>query len=358
MAFQMGGIANILATISTSASAPVAKAVKNSGTGEDRPVAIRPELAVLGGDPAFPVAAALRRAGANVLDAEPAPEGTSDTLAQRYGFGLASVRTGPLDSIRLMRHLVDEALADQQPRNLFWTQPDGQVIDGRRAAIEPQGLPDLATASSYRAAHLTALRHVLTTAPVLILCLARTDTLLDPEDGCAYPKPPAEAVLPPGISLATHRSGPAELDADFFAMHATLIAANPGLRLRIVVKPAGPDPAACQDEATLRACAAGWAGRLSSVSTDPIFDHLLDRALRNTAAGQDNGALTHVLVGLAEGADLATLLAPASAPEPLPPQMDDKAARRERRKLREARRQKPRKDGSVVCEDELLEAFS
>ncbi|MCU0827777.1 MAG: hypothetical protein MUE52_10310 [Tabrizicola sp.] len=340
-------------------SAPVAKAVKSSGTAADRPATIRPELAVLGGDPAFPVAAALRRAGANVLDAEPPPEGTSDALAQRYGFGLASVRAGRLDSLGLMRNLVEEALTDRQPRHLFWTQPDGQVIDGFRAAIDPQGLPDLAAASSYRKAHLAALRRVLTSAPILILCLTRTGAMVDPADGSAFPEPPPGTVLPPSANLAAHAPDPAELDADFATLHGILQAANPGLRLRVVVKPAGSDPVASRDEATLRACASGWAGRFPSVSADPLFDHLLDRTLHSTSGSGDDSAIFRVLVGLAEGADLAVLLGagPASAPSPSPPQLD-KAARRERRKLRQARRQKSKKDSSVVCEDELLEAFS
>jgi hypothetical protein len=317
------------------------------------------EIAVLGGDRSWSVARLLRQAGLTVIDAEPPPAQTPAPLAERHGFGLASVRGGRLGHLRQLRQLVEAALGGTGPRAVGWPQPDGTVVDGLRADVDPCGLADGAEVAAYRAAHLAAVRHVVLRAQVLIICPATLSGLVDPADGTVYPTPPAGVALPGDAALVPYRSGDAEAEADLVALLASLKAVNSGIRLRVVVRPGGADPAACAEEAALRALAAGWSQRIAGVAADPVFDHLLERATEVEAGTDRAQRLGAVLAGLLGGDDLVDLLSPeglaqgavAAAP-PL-----DKAARKERRKNREARRQK-QKAPSVVCEDELLEAFS
>jgi hypothetical protein len=308
----------------------------------------------------------LRRAGIEVLDVDPPPEGISATLAARYGFGHASLRAGRLDHLRQVRQLVEAALSDWRPRNAVWLQPDGSLIDGLRATVDPHGLADPAAAHAYRDAHLAAARRLFTTARVLILSPSTTTGLFDPDDNCLYPDPPETVTLSEGLRLSRLRATPEDLDADFAAIHATLRAHNPDLHLHLMIRPAGSAHQACEDEAILRSLAASWQIRLPGVTADPLLDHLLDRFTAEADKGRDIPGLGHLIAGLLTGGDLASLLAaPAQiqtdltgAPAgPVADKSSGKAARRERRRNRDARRQKG-KSGSVVCEDELLEAFS
>lgn len=314
------------------------------------------ELAVVGGDRSWSVARLLRRAGLAVIDAEPPPAQTPEALVERYGFGVASVRGGRLGHLRQVRQLVAEALNGWQPQHAIWAQPDGTVVDGLRADLDPVGLPDRAAVKAYRAGHLAAVRHVILRAQVLVVCPATLQGLLDPADGTIYPVPPASVALPGEAALVPYRSTVEEAEADLVALLADLKAVNPGLILRVVVRPAGADAAACEDEAVLRALAAEWQGRLAGVEADPLFDHLLDRAALVEPGSERAMRLGGLLSGLLRGEDIVDLLVPGAPPPAAAPAMD-KAARKERRKNREARRQK-QKGSSVVCEDELLEAFS
>lgn len=312
-------------------------------------------IAVLGGGPGWSVAQRLRLLGVAVMDAEPPPAQTPEQLAEKYGFGFASVRAGRLAHLGHARQVVEAALAGRSFPNAFWTQPDGSVLDALRVEVDPHGLPDRTAAEAYRQAHLATVRRLVLRAQVLILCPITLRSWRDPADGTLYPEPSA-GVTTNGLQLTDSRSTPEAVDADFAALHALLKSANPALRLRLVIRPSGTDLAACADEAVLRALAGRWVERFSDVSADPVFDHLLDRAAQieaGSGAAQSAGA---ILSGLLNGAELGQLLSGAvAAPAPTAPL--DKAARKERRRNREAKRQKA-KSGSVVCEDELLEAFS
>lgn len=143
----------------------MAKADKDSGPANPGPRMTGRGIAVLGGDAAFPLASLLRRTGVEVLDADPPPEGISATLAARYGFGHASLRAGRLDHLRQVRQLVEAALSDWRPRNGVWLQPDGSLIDGLRATVDPQGLADPAAARAYPDAHLACKSDLAGTRP-------------------------------------------------------------------------------------------------------------------------------------------------------------------------------------------------
>ncbi|WP_444429321.1 hypothetical protein ACTTAM_10520 [Rhodobacter capsulatus] len=191
-------------------------------------------LTVLGGDPAF--SQALRRGGARLDDAEPGPKQASAALLAQFHYGLASARAGALGDVRLIAQLIAAARGEAQP--VFWPQPDGTLVDAARPEVDPAGLPDLATATAYRQAHLRALARLLAEAETLVLPLGTPALLADPDGGQVFPRPPA-ALLPPRLARGPHHHR-RDLDAGFARLWAGLQALNPALRLCLIVLPARP----------------------------------------------------------------------------------------------------------------------
>jgi|GEM_PF-5519671 len=316
-------------------------------------------VAVLGGGPALPLAALLRAEGVGVLEAEPAPKQVSPALAARFHYGVSSVRAGTLGDLRQVRQFVGQALSSTIPARAFWPQPDGTVVDGLRAGIEPYGLAGLAAARAYRLAHLEATAALLRRAAVVVIPL-HTAAGLAAADGTVFPPAPAGVTVPGALKLRAQRWTRADLDADFAALHADLNAARPGVAIRLIVAPL---PGAAADEAgvaLLREAAAVWARQFAGVAHDPVLDQLAARLIALPAGHPGAGRLGAAVARLACGADILDLLPPASGEAAAAPAEAPAKAARGRKAGRRGRR--AGREGAaaarVVCEDELLEAFS
>ncbi|TKD26474.1 hypothetical protein FBT96_00405 [Rhodobacter capsulatus] len=312
-------------------------------------------LAVLGGDPA--VSQALRRGGALLADAEPGPKQASAALLAQFHYGLASARAGALGDVRLLAQLIAAAQGEAAP--VFWPQPDGTLVDAARPEVDPAGLPDLATATAYRQAHLTALARLLAEAETLVLPLGAPTLLTDPASGQVFPRPPAGLHAP---DWPEARMSAKDLDAGFARLSAGLQALNPTLRLCLIVLPAPPGARAetRASHALLAARAADWARGTARVRHDPVLDALVGRLLAQGGEAADPDPLAALVVRLCGGADLLDLLAGGAAPPPAAAATDRKQRAKdpERRARRKARAEAKGKTAKVMCEDELLEAFS
>ncbi|ETD91164.1 hypothetical protein [Rhodobacter capsulatus] len=312
-------------------------------------------LTVLGGDPAF--SQALRRGGARLDDAEPGPKQASAALLAQFHYGLASARAGALGDVRLIAQLIAAARGEAQP--VFWPQPDGTLVDAARPEVDPAGLPDLATATAYRQAHLTALARLLTEAETLVLPLGTPALLADPDGGQVFPRPPATLLAP---DWPEARTTARDLDAGFARLWAGLQALNPALRLCLIVLPAPPGARAetRASHALLAARAADWARGTAQVRHDPVLDALVGRLLA-PGGEADADRLASLVVRLCGGADLLDLVAGAAPDADTPDAATDRKRRAkdpERRARRKARAEARGKTAKVMCEDELLEAFS
>lgn len=322
------------------------------------PAAIR--LTVLGGDPAFALAPLLRRGGATVADAEPGPKQASAALLTRFHYGLASARAGWLGDARLIAQLIEEArgIAPGGADPVFWPQPDGTLVDAARPGVDPAGLPDLATATAYRQAHLAALARLIADTETLVLPLGSPALLTDPASGRVFPRPPAGIAAP---DWPEARTTARDLDAGFARLLAGLQALNPGLALRLIVLPAPPGARAetRTAQALLSARAADWAQGDARVQHDPVLDALVGRLCALPAEAADHDRLAALVARLCGGADLLDLLGGAAAR--LAPVAEGRRPRHkdpERRAKRKARAEAKGKTAKVMCEDELLEAFS
>lgn len=328
-----------------------------------------PAVAVLGGDAAWSVLALLRKAGVEVAETEAAPKQINADLAARFCFGMASVRSGALGDLRAVLQLMQAAAGVWAPKNWVWTDADGSYIDGLRPRIDPYGFAVKADLVAYRAAHLAAVAKLLAGVTTLVLPLGQMAGLVDTADGAVYPMAVAGAKLPRGCKLVPTVYTAETMTADFAALHAALTALRPGLVIRLVIAEPVVGLEALAVQAQLRGLAAHWAASFADVIYDPMLDHLLARQ-----AGSDPDArLGGVVQKLMAGGDLldAVTAAPAQlALEdaemgiPAPDAPRDKRDRAQRRAERAAGKKggKAKGEGSkgarVMCEDELLEAFS
>jgi len=314
-------------------------------------------LSLLGADPALPLAQALRRGGAALADAEPGPKQASAELLARFHYGLASARAGRLGDVRLIAQLFEEVAT--RPAPLLWPQPDGTQVDAARPEVDPAGLPDTAAATAYRAAHLDALAKLLGETETLILPLSAPPLLCDPQSGRVAPRP-SKGVIAPDWPEA--RCTAKELDAGFARLLSALTTLAPKAVLRLIVLPA---PAGASSEmraahALVAARAAAWARSYERVAHDPVLDALVARLATLPTDGSDFDRLATLIVRLCGGADLLDLVEGTAAPH------TPTAGRRERQKDPERRAKRKAKaeargkgkTAKVMCEDELLEAFS
>lgn len=324
-----------------------------------------PEVAVLGGDAKWSVLSLLRAAGVEVAETEAAPKQINAELAARFCFGKASVRCGALGDLRAVLQLVQAATGVWAPKNWVWTGSDGSYIDGLRPGIDPCGFGAKADLVAYRAAHLAAVAKLLAGVTTIVLPLRRMTGLVDAADGAVYPMAVAEAKLPRGCKLVPTVYTAETMAADFAALHAALMALRPGLVIRLVIAEPVVGLEALTEQAQLRGLAAHWADSFAGVIYDPMLDHLLARQ----AGPSPDARLGGVVQNLMAGGDLLDAVAAVPAQValedadmgiPAPNATRDKRDRTQRRA--ERAKGKTKGDGAkgarVMCEDELLEAFS
>lgn len=306
-------------------------------------------VAVLGGDAVWPLAQILRSGGVVVLDGEPAPKQVEPALAARYGFGAASVRAGTLGNLRLVAQLLRRAEGQGGP--VVWTDADGKPRDALRAGVEPAA-ESVAEVEANHQAHMSVLRAVLAQASLLVVPL-RDVALVEDAGGTLLAAPPPGMTPPKGGKV---KAAAKKADADGQAMDeimAILTRLRPGSQVRLVVLEDGAKAGA------LRALAAECAARVAGVLYDPLVDALVLRARGEGEPGRYAAALGRV-IGLAdvlEGLVSASVTASPVA-EVAPDKQRDKADKRARKEARAQRKARAGAEARVVCEDELLEAFS
>lgn len=320
-------------------------------------------VAVLGGDAVWPVARILRSGGVVVLDGEPAPKQVEPGLAARYGFGLASVRAGALGHPRLIAQLLARAVdRDGAVSGGFvWTDADGRPRDALRAEVEPSADTAEEVEANHRA-HLAAVRAVIAQSEMIVLPL-REVALVEDASGTLFPEPVAGLKPPKGgkTKAATRKAG--GMDQAMDEIVALVARIRPGTKVRLVV---------AEDAAKggpLRAFATECAARIEGVLYHPLLDELLLRARDEGDAGRYAAALGRV-IGAQDPVD--ALVSAAAGPVVIADTASarvkergrdgdgagDKDNKRARKEARARRRARTGAEARVICEDELLEAFS
>jgi len=180
---------------------------------------------------------ALRLAGCNVLDAEPAPKSMSDDVAQRFGYRQFSGRYGNIYTARQMRQLLEDVADGEADPAFIWANR-GRYRDAFRPRVEPGGLSSAEEVLLHRDYHLERTSLMLRNAEVFVFTLGLTEAWEDIASGRIFPICPG--VAGGRFDPARHRLRQfrhSDVLDDLRAIHRTLRRFNPAMRLLLTISP-------------------------------------------------------------------------------------------------------------------------
>lgn len=134
----------------------------------------------------------LRQSGFEFLDTEPAPKFLNPQSHMEYGYGIYSARYGNIYTTRQLLQLLQRALGEFNPKELFW-QKDRGVVDQFRPTIEPEPFTDVEEMVENRKHHLNCVLELFSQTEVFIFTLGLTEVWVSIDDGAAYPMAPGVA---------------------------------------------------------------------------------------------------------------------------------------------------------------------
>lgn len=306
----------------------------------------------------------LRENGFNVLDGEPAPNGMPLELAQKHGYRIYSGRYGNIYTVRQMRQLLAEAMGEVTPAEPVW-EKDGRFYDAQRPNVDPYGLPTKQLVEKARTRHLGILLEMLKSADLMVFTLGLTEAWEHIETGTIYPTAPGTVAgrYDPGhYRFKNFRAH--EVREDFIALHKALKAINPDLKFLLTVSPvpltatAGDQhvlAATTYSKSVLRTVAGELAMDFDDVDYFPSFEIISSHPAPKSFFEDNLRSVTPEGVGRVMRLFLASHGVEVETPE------EEERARIRAMRLARRRRRDQMADeakSDVVCEDELLEAFS
>ncbi|MBU2962614.1 GSCFA domain-containing protein [Citreicella sp. C3M06] len=180
---------------------------------------------------------ALRGAGFDYIDAEPAPQGLPPEAHVDFGYGMYSARYGNVYTSRQLLQLLRRAQGRFAPREAAWEHKGG-VVDPLRPTIEPEPFGSVGELEMLRRDHLARVLDMFTRAEVFVFTLGLTEAWLSAEDGTAFPLCPGTAGgrFDPARHQFRNLSA-AEVRADMESFVAELRALNPKVEIFLTVSP-------------------------------------------------------------------------------------------------------------------------
>jgi hypothetical protein len=179
----------------------------------------------------------LRASEADLLDAEPAPEGLSANNQHRFGYGLYSGRYGNIYSAKQLMQLVEEVISQHARTDIVW-EKDGRYYDALRPTVEPNGLTTTDEVLAQRQDHITRLKQLFTLTDIFIFTLGLTECWIEKPSGLALP-------TCPGVIAGKynpdkhyfHNARYSEIYADLQVAFSHLKRLNPDMKLLLTVSP-------------------------------------------------------------------------------------------------------------------------
>lgn len=298
------------------------------------------------------VGAAMKGAGINVIDAEPARRGLPPETAKRFGYGVYSARFGNIYTVKQFRQLVEE-MDGTTPACPVW-EKDGRFWDAQRPGVEPDGLATEAMVTEMRAQHLAALAKALTEADVIVFTLGLTEAWEHAASGTVYPTAPgtiAGTYDPDVFHFANY--GVADIIEDFTALEETLSALNPDLRWLLTVSPvplaatASGDhvlSATVRSKATLRVVCDILAASSERIDYFPSYELVTSPAHPHSVFADDLRSVQPEIV--------AQIMQTFLSAHGLSDTCEEAAT-----EAKEGRAPNADPEGDAICEDMLLDAF-
>lgn len=144
--------------------------------------------------------------GYHWIDAEPAPDFTSDAVKRAYNYGIFSCRTGNIYTARMLRQWLEFAFELDQPK-IPPMERDGRLYDPYRQQIEPDGFASIEELEQSRLATFAALRRAFIDADVFIFTLGLTEAWTHQASGQEYSMCPgviADSFNPEQVVFVNH----------------------------------------------------------------------------------------------------------------------------------------------------------
>ncbi|TNV70825.1 hypothetical protein FGO68_gene16165 [Halteria grandinella] len=305
------------------------------------------------------IATQMRSRGYSVLDEEPAPAGLSLDLAKSFGYNLYSARYANIYYVRQLLQLLRESFGEYSPSEVVWTK-GGKFYDSQRPSVEPDGLDSPDEVLFHRAHHLAAVRRLIEKLDVLVFTLGLTETWLH-KDGTVYPTAPGTVAgsFDPSVHYFKNMNA-SEVYNDLCAVRRFIMSINPKVKFLLTVSPVPLTATASGNhvlsatiysKSVLRAAAGQMYAEFDNVDYFPSYELIASHPSRGRFFEDNLRSVTskgvesvmsiffkqHTLSGEDEkGVNLA--------------------AERKQAEAKKVESQKKR-GASVICEEELLEAF-
>ena len=182
------------------------------------------------------IARALTAHGYGFLVTESAHPLLPPELAERFGYGIYTARTGNIYTARQLLQLLQRAYGELHPADNIWEQ-DGRFHDPFRPAIQPHGFATRLEYQRDRTQHFAAIRQAFETMDVLVFTLGLTECWAH-ADGCIYPVCPGTAAgtFNPSLHNLLNLSV-TDTVADFRKCLAAIRTKNPSVRVILTVSP-------------------------------------------------------------------------------------------------------------------------
>lgn len=180
----------------------------------------------------------LRSSGCNYLVAEAPHPFIGEKAAEALNYGVYSARYGNVYTSRQLLQLFDRAYGRFTPKENYWREGAGVVIDPFRPQIQPGGFNSTRELDHDRDRHFAAVRETFETLDVFVFTLGLTETWASRADGAVFP-------LCPGVAGGAYESGAHafvnlgvdEVVADMAAVLERLRDVNAAARVILTVSP-------------------------------------------------------------------------------------------------------------------------
>ncbi|MDJ0449282.1 GSCFA domain-containing protein [Methylocystis sp. JR02] len=176
--------------------------------------------------------------GCNYLVTEQPHPFLSEKAAQALNYGLYSARYGNVYTSRQLLQLFERAYGRFTPKENYWREGAGVVVDPFRPQIQPGGFSCARELDVDRERHFAAVREAFETLDVFVFTLGLTEAWRSREDGAVFPLCPG--VAGGEFSSAAHEFinlGVDDVVADMSVFLERLRSVNPRARVILTVSP-------------------------------------------------------------------------------------------------------------------------
>ncbi|WP_112321608.1 GSCFA domain-containing protein [Oceanibium sediminis] len=304
------------------------------------------------------VGRALRNARFRVMDTEPAPKGVSDTVAQKFGYGMYSARYGNIYTVRQLNQLLGECLGNVTPAEPVW-EHNGRYFDAQRPSVEPTGFETREDVIRHRSSHLTHALRAFQGCDVFVFTFGLTEAWVHEETGTVYPTAPgtmAGRYDPARFSFRNYKHS--EILDDFVSFRETLkkisdknpkfIITTSPVPLTATASGAHVEVANSHSKAVLRAVCGELYHEFDDVDYFPSYEIITSLNSRGAYFESNKRSVSQEGVEKAMSLFLKAHGATRNMSELKTRPVD----------LRKRRRARSNREDDIVCEEVLLESFA